>query len=118
MVKILNNPRWTHDETTLALALYLKRRQSVPSETDPEVIALSDLLRKWADKTGRQGNERFRNPTGVSMKLGNLRRLDKQMGHIGLSHGSKTEDEVWALFADDPDKLAIEVARIRTEIRR
>lgn len=109
------NPVWTRDETILALDLYLKRRPSLPGKTDPEVVALSELLRRFAIQRGVSGGETFRNPTGVSMKISNLSRLEGST-RKGLPHGAGVEEQVWAEFMPDVAKVEASVAMIRASI--
>jgi 5-methylcytosine-specific restriction enzyme A len=115
---LTQNPRWTKDETILALDLYLRRRPQLPSKADPEIIALSEKLNLWAAKRGVLGKNNFRNAAGVAMKLGNLRRLDKDLGLAGLGNGSKLEEIVWSEFHNTPDKLLEAIRRIEADIRR
>lgn len=112
------NPPWTLDETLLALDLYLKRRPSIPGDTDDEVIALSKRLRMHAERMSWGGDERFRNPNGVSMKLGNLSRLDKTRSTVGLPHGAKREQEAWSVHDRDPGAWETIVAEISATFSR
>jgi 5-methylcytosine-specific restriction protein A len=85
------NPVWSRDELILALDLYMRRRNLLPDDKDREVVALSKLLNELSVPTG---NERFRNPNGVAMKLQNFRRLDPDQSGKGLPRGGKAEEEV------------------------
>lgn len=54
-------------------------------------------------------SDKFRNPSGVYMKLMNFRRFDPGytgQGKVGLSRGAKAEEEVWAEFSSDPVRCA------------
>jgi hypothetical protein len=75
----------------------------VPDDTDPEVIALSELLNALPIHTERPDENRFRNPNGVALKLANLRALD-QPGH-GMSRGGRRDEEVWNEFSHDGELL-------------
>lgn len=112
------NPPWTLDETLLALDLYLRRRPSIPGDDDPDVIALSKLLRMHAERISWGGDQRFRNPNGVSMKLGNLSRLDKTRSAVGLPHGAKREQEAWSIHARNPGAWGTLVAEIAAKFSR
>jgi 5-methylcytosine-specific restriction enzyme A len=96
------NPKWTRDETILALDLYLRTRPSVPSDTHPEVIALSELLRALPIHPRRDRNETFRNPSGVAFKLQNLHSVATGKG---LANASQMDQEVWAEFGSNPNDL-------------
>ena len=73
------NPKWTRDETILALDLYLKLGRA-PGPNHPEIVALSALLNRmpWHSPDGRNGT--FRNPDGVSLKLLNIRSFERGSG--------------------------------------
>jgi hypothetical protein len=74
------NPKWTRDETILALDLYM-RLGKVPGPKNADIIALSELLNRmpWHSKENRNGT--FRNPDGVSLKLLNMRSFER--GYAG-----------------------------------
>ena len=67
------NPKWTRQETILALELYLREpgiRYREPE--DPAVLELSQLLNEYHQSIGTPQTSDLRNPNGVSMKLGNF----------------------------------------------
>jgi 5-methylcytosine-specific restriction protein A len=102
------NPKWTRDELILDLDLYIKGGRKVLSKNHPDVIALSELLNRLLIHKGREA--KFRNPNGVSMKLGNCRRFDSHPGGgQGLSRGNSLEPKIWSEFADN-QKLLRETA--------
>jgi len=107
-------PIWTRDETILALDLY-RRRNPLPGKSDDEVIDLSRLLRSLWPNTAEADPE-FRNPTGVYMKLMNLRAVDPDASGGGLSRGSATDREVMDYFRTQPDRLVSAAARIKETI--
>ncbi|HCF3807588.1 TPA: HNH endonuclease [Pseudomonas aeruginosa] len=111
------NPAWTRDELILALDLYLKHRDSLPSKHHPEVKGLSQLLGRIGEALGLNKGGSFRNENGVYMKLGNFRRWDPEYtrnGKTGLAKGNKDERLVWDEFANAPVKLAAVAAAIRS----
>lgn len=108
------NPDWTRDETILALDLLLRHWPRIPPKQDPEVIALSELIRNLPfhrDSTNK--NVRFRNSDGVYMKLHNLAGLHPDKKGKGLAN-SKMDRAVWDDYASKPElvrKLAQEIAK-------
>ena len=104
------NPPWVYDELILGLDLYLRRGQ--PSVSDPELIALSDLLNLLPLHQSRPDSARFRNPNAVHMKLANFKDPDPAYPGAGLRAGGARVAEVWQRFADDPEGLAVAVAQI------
>lgn len=116
-----SNPAWSRDELILALDLYLRHRESLPSKYHQEVQELSVFLGKMGRALGITTAESFRNPNGVYMKLGNFRRWDPDYikdGKTGLAKGNKDEEIVWSEFASATDKLAAVVAAIRTGVNQ
>lgn len=109
--KPARRPNWSRDETILALDLY-QRRKPPPGKTDREVLALSQLLRSLRPDLSADDPE-FRNPSGVYMKLMNLRAVDPDHDGSGLSSARATDREVMGEFGGDPALLALTAARIR-----
>lgn len=105
------NPRWTRDETILALDLYLRLGRA-PGPNHPEIIALSALLNRmpWHSPDSRTGT--FRNPDGVSLKLLNMRSFERGRG---LSY-SKIDAEVFTELASQPENVASLANTIRRAI--
>ena len=110
------NPNWSRDELILALDLYRRHNGRVPSEKDPEVIALSALLNRLQRAQGAN-SATLRNTNGIGFKLLNFRRFDPAFAdRAGLPKGGSLEPEVWADFADDPARLATVAAMIRARL--
>lgn len=99
------NPTWSRDELLVTLDFYLRHTPSIPSKTSKEVIDLSKLLNQLRTKTGVDGDEDFRNPNGVYLKLMNLRRFDPDYKGKGMERGGKDEEVVWNLYANKRDEL-------------
>ena len=114
-----SNPSWSRDELILALDLYLRHRDALPSKHHQEVQELSVFLGKMGRALGITTAASFRNPNGVYMKLGNFRRWDPEYtkdGKRGLAKGNKDEEVVWNEFASSPAKLASLVSVIRNTV--
>jgi 5-methylcytosine-specific restriction enzyme A len=105
------NPKWTRDETILALDLYLKLGRA-PGPNHPDIIALSALLNRmpWHSLDSRTGT--FRNSDGVSLKLLNMRSFERGRG---LSY-SKIDAEVFTELASHPETVATLANTIRKAI--
>jgi predicted RNA-binding protein with PUA-like domain len=72
---------WTREEDILALDLFVRAGvvnggRFLP-ENDPRVIALSEELRALPTHPGVARDERFRNPSGVALKLMNFRAVER-----------------------------------------
>ena len=87
--------KWTHDETVIALGLYFQIPFGKINQTTPEVVRIARLM-------GRE-------PASLSMKMGNIGRLDPtlaQRGVTGLKNGAKMEEEVWNEYVGRREELA------------
>jgi hypothetical protein len=87
----MRNPNWTREELILALDLYFKVAPLKTSETNPEIVALSNVLNQLSIHADRPDATRFRNPNGVYMKMCNFLRLDPSYKGTGLKAGSKAD---------------------------
>lgn len=108
------NPSWVRDELILALELYLRHRPLKISHDHPEVVALSDLLRRLQIHLDRQNQLTFRNPNSVYMKLCNFLTLDPAYKGKGLSRGGAEDLAVWNEFSTQPTLLAQTAIAIRS----
>lgn len=100
----MRNPNWSLDETILALDLYFRIGRKMPSESHPEVAALSKLLNSLGIHSKGKYGENFRNPDGVAMKLGNLQFHDNTSSS-GLPAGSKIDKLVWEQYGHKPEEV-------------
>lgn len=97
---------WTREETIIAFNLYCK----IPFS---EVTKTNTLIIKFAPILGRT-------PSALSMKIGNLGRLDpelKKRGISGLVNGSKLDEEIWVEFNNNWDKLTFESEKILAQLQ-
>jgi 5-methylcytosine-specific restriction enzyme A len=99
------NPAWARDELILALDLYFRQNPSNISNTHPEIIELSNVLRSLPIFSVRPDPERFRNPNGVYMKLCNFLRFDPNYSGTGLQAGARAEEDIWNEFVNDKERL-------------
>ena len=98
--------RWTREEIIVALNLYCKIPFKDSHATHPLVIEYANLI--------------GRTPAAMNLKIGNLGRLDpllRAKGIVGLSNGSKLDEEVWNEFFENPEKLAFESEQIIARLR-
>lgn len=100
----MRNPHWTRDEEILLLDLYLRVGPKAPSHL--AVVELSNLLRSLPIHPPAARTGTFRNPTGVSMKLWNLRHVDPEYAGRGLGPGSRLDAALWAEFAGRTEELS------------
>lgn len=91
----MRNPTWTEDELVLALDLYFRLGRHMGDINHPEIVQLSTTLNSLPIHPASARSETFRDPAGVSMKLGNIARLDEERGVAGLPRGSALNRMVW-----------------------
>ncbi|GJL88994.1 MAG: hypothetical protein DHS20C03_27030 [Minwuia thermotolerans] len=110
------NPDWSRDELILATEFYLQHAPRIPGQHSRALINLADEIRAAAAVLGLKGNEKFRNPNGVYMKLMELRKYDDAYQGIGLGHERlrDVELEVWTL---PEGVLLLEARRVRKRIQ-
>lgn len=110
----MRNPNWTKDELILATVFYRKHAPRIPGRSTSELIELSKDIRNVALALGLSGDETFRNPNGVYMKLMELRKYDPTYHGTGLGHGRErsVELDVWA-FSEEELKNAARAIRLQ-----
>lgn len=97
---------WTREETIVAFNLYCKIPFGKITKSNPIVIEHAMAL--------------GRTPSALTMKIGNLARLDpelKKRGVSGLANGSKMDEEVWNDFNNDWNNLVFESEKIIASLR-
>lgn len=107
---------WTREEVILAMDLYVRLGahvgRSIPDQTSPEIVQLSDLLKKLSAYPAERQDEKYRNPNGIHLKLTNLRAVQTEAAH-GMNRYSQRDAAVWREFVDDLERLQAEAAAIR-----
>ena len=101
----MRNPKWHRDEIILTLELYYDLESGRMNSGSKEVIELSELLNKLPIHTIRPDAQKFRNPNGVSYKLGNFKFFDPDYIGTGLKGGSKLDEEVFNEFYGNLSQL-------------
>lgn len=111
------NPDWTRDEIILATEFYQKHAPSIPGKTTRRLNELADDIRAAATLQGLRGNETFRNPNGVYMKLMELRKYDDGYAGIGLGHERPRDIEL-EVFTLPQTELLLAARDMRRRIRK
>lgn len=108
-------PDWEWDEIVLACDLVAKRGwQSLPSE-DPQVIELSQLLRRMSVHPAEVRGDKFRNPNGVGRKTADL--VTNRPGYSGRpTNGGRRDKEVIERFLREPDVMHAMAESIRASV--
>lgn len=105
-------PNWTRDELILAVDVYLRLGESLPQKDHPEVLALSELLRRLNIHDPIPTDPRFRNPAGVYRKLADIHTASPD--YTGRpTKGSHLDGVVLAAFKADPERYRCAAATIR-----
>ena len=103
------NPKWTRDETLVALDLFY--RFGALDRSKSEVVQLSDLLRRASSVPHNERKPSFRNADGVALKMQNL--LSAMDPSRGLS--SSLMDK--AVVVEFPESKKNELHQIALVIR-
>ena len=101
------NKNWTYDETLLAFELYCRIPFGKINSTHPEIKKLAILLNRTS--------------AAVSMKMGNIARLDPDeitRGVKGLSNGAKLEKTIWENFNKDNEALIQKACTLREKLSK
>ena len=88
------NPKWTREELILALDLYVRCGRKQLDAQHLKIIELSRLLNSLPIHSSVSREAEFRNPNGVSMKLGNFLSLDPEYPGAGLKRGGRLERDM------------------------
>jgi 5-methylcytosine-specific restriction protein A len=112
---VARNPSWNTDELVPALDLYFQAGGWI-DDTDPRVIELSGVLNALPHIA--EDATTFRNPNGVSMKLGNFLRLDPDYAGEGLARGGKQEEPLFEAWKDRREELHELAESIRRGVSR
>lgn len=107
------NPKWIRDEEILLVDLYLSLGTNVPGPRHPKVIELSRLLAAapWHSPSSRSST--FRNSSGISLKLQNLKSIDNGRG---MRNSAAIDRQILNEFAGRQPQLAELAAAIRVGI--
>lgn len=109
----MRNPNWKREELILALDLYFNLDQGQMQKNNPKVIKISNEIRGLNIHKNIPDKVKFRNPSGVSRKLGNFKSIDNNYKGKGLRHLGKLDIEIWNEFKDYRNKLRKEANKIR-----
>lgn len=99
----------------IVLDFYLRTRGTMSyRRTAPGIPELSHELRSLRVLPLEvRSDPRFRNTSGVALKIHNFESLDPDSPGEGMGHSAAGDREVWAQWAHRPDELAEAVALIR-----
>ncbi|MDV2989007.1 MAG: HNH endonuclease [Dehalogenimonas sp.] len=98
--------KWSRDELILAFNLYCKTPFGKIHHNNKDIISLASIIK--------------RSPSAVSLKLSNFARLDpalQERNIAGMSHGSKSEVDVWEEFNNNWEALAYQSESILAHYR-
>ncbi len=98
-------PRWHRDEIILALDLYHSSEPKEMGSSKPRVIELSRMLNELPIHKKRNDDQRFRNPSGVSLKLGNFQAIDPDFKGKGMYAHSRLDKEIFFEFRGRNNEL-------------
>lgn len=107
------NPDWTREELILGLELYFSLDQGQMHKQHPDVIRVSNELRKLNIHKEVPDPQKFRNPSGVARRLGNFKTMDSGYEGEGLANSGRLAKEVYKEFKNHKNGLRKEAAMVR-----
>lgn len=93
-------PKWNKYETILLMDTFINIEKGM-KKRQIAILELSNCLRDYAINNGLKINEKYRNLSGISMKLENIRYIYTN-GQCGLAGYSKIEKEIVSLYLEKP----------------
>lgn len=109
----IKNPNWTREELILTLDLYFDLDQGQMHKGHPDVIRISNELRDLKIHQEIPDPIKFRNPSGISRRLGNFKTMDSGYDGEGLANSGKLAKAIFEEFNHHRDKLRKEAHLIR-----
>lgn len=107
------NPNFIREELILCLDLYFNMDYGQMHGSNPQIIKLSEDLRKLDFHKDIPNINNFRSINSISLKLANFKRLDGNFNGKGMRMGGKMDREIWNEFHAHRDKLHKEANLIR-----
>ncbi len=109
-------PNWTRDEIILAIELYHRHGGKVLDKSHKDVVELSEMLRRLPIHPPEVRGPKFRNPTGVARKLGNIQSVDPNVPARGSENGGHLTEKVFEEIGNDIERVRHAAAAIRAMI--
>ena len=104
----MRNRTWNRDELILALDVYFSIL--------PQIVHLSEMLRRMPPEVGEKRADNFRSPASVIMKLTNFLAIDPDLQSPGLSRVAKGDRKIWDEFAKRREELTAAARAIRARM--
>lgn len=98
--KLKRQPRWDKLETVLLMDTFINIEKGKLTRQNG-ITKLSECLRNYAINNGKKIDEKYRNISGIGMKIENIRFVYSN-GTSGLAAYSKLEKEVVCLYKENP----------------
>ena len=111
------NLAWTRKEIIIALDFYFNEYPNLPDKKSSKVKEVSDILRKLKLKEIDKINSKYRNISGVYMKLMNFNNLNPKHLAKGLSSGSKLDRKIYNEFKDNQEELSRLAQKYKSELK-
>lgn len=111
---MIKNPKWHRDEVILLIDLYFSLSYEQMDKSNEQVIALSNILNQMSIHDIKPEMTTFRNPSGIALKLQNIRHLDDGRGMRGHS---KLDKSVFNEFKNQKSRLRQVANQIKASVQ-
>lgn len=108
--------QWDREEEILLIDLYIYSKTHSDDETNKEIEEMSQLLRKRALYNNIQIDDKFRNVTGLKMKLQNIEYCFTN-GKRGLSCCSKLDIQLTEEAKQNLVKILLDATEIKINLK-
>ncbi len=108
--------KWEREEEILLVDLYIYSKTHSTEETEAEISNVSEMLKDRAKIIGIDITEKFRNISGLKMKLQNIEYCFTK-GRSGLANYSKFDSIIAEEAKENLVKILLDAAEIKISIK-
>jgi len=104
--------KWTRDELTLTLDLYLRSNRRILEPHNPDLVEVLKVMNRLRLQADTPEGRMPRTGGSIKAKMTNFRAIDPDHPSKGWGNIGKPDLDVWTTYAYDPTALSEEVVRI------
>jgi hypothetical protein len=104
--------KWTRDELTLTLDLYLRSNRRILEPHNPDLLEVRTLMNRLRLGADTPEGRMPRSGGSIKAKMTNFRAIDPDHPSTGWGNIGQADLDVWTTYAYDPAALSEEIVRI------